>query len=453
MLVTAYHKLLVTKLRILYEGIPDAPSNVEFRSLGQIIRKILRRFDFKEAEANKAFDVAYERTVPGTSLAFCSKNYLRDEVERVIKGRLASHADYTNTGQFQRVGRQLGLKKSDRETCWQLSEAWDQEMTARNTRSFPDTINDALKAAVESGTKHYRAALVDESQDMTASALQLIRVLVTGKTEGPIPENGFLLLEDKAQQLYPGGFRPGWIGLNFRGRSFKLEHGRRTTRQIAEAAAAVRGQWLVDKSDEEDIAVSVGSYETDGSKPCWIQTDAEMPEVESIIRGLVDKPLCKHEEIGILMRRKKDIEACCKYLKSKKIPAIQIKSERGDIRNVQGVQVVTLDSSKGLEFKAVIICRLGASLFPLTEKERKIEVDNLGGQEFEEQFGEKLSPEVEELQQLNLDRLYVGMTRAREMLFLLASEHPCKQIEKAAQFFEWYPLSKPFDLESAVDSI
>ena len=36
-----------------------------------------------------------------------------------------------------------------------------------------------------------------------------------------------------------------------------------------------------------------------------------------------------------------------------------------------------------------------------------------------------------------LDQPYVGMTRARKWLFLMADETPCKEIEEAWECFDW----------------
>ncbi len=46
-----------------------------------------------------------------------------------------------------------------------------------------------------------------------------------------------------------------------------------------------------------------------------------------------------------------------------------------------------------------------------------------------------------------LDRLYVGMTRARERLYLVADEVPCEELEKARDRFDWYPPNRLYPVQ------
>ena len=48
----------------------------------------------------------------------------------------------------------------------------------------------------------------------------------------------------------------------------------------------------------------------------------------------------------------------------------------------------------------------------------------------------ELTKEEREARQLDLDRLYVGMTRAKERLCLIADESPCPEIERARNLMD-----------------
>ncbi len=301
------------------------------------------------------------------------------------------------------------------------------------------------------GTPIYRAALIDEAQDLTASAVRMIRASVAGSPDSPIPRDGLLLVDDKAQQIYAGGFRAAWAGLNFKGRSVHLSTGHRTTRQIARAAAAVRGQFLVDKSDTDSDAVEVESYSRDdGLLPVLRQTDdKELSEAIGIIRRLVDTDGYNWREIAIASMHRNDLNACHEYLSKKRIPALLHHSGKGD---PDGVRVVTFDSCKGQEYRAVIVLRVGNSIFPLSENDRQVQTGTLQLDLPESARVEQSDAEALEKRQLNLDRLYVAMTRACDRLFLICNEAPGSEIELACDHFDWYPPSRPFDLNSDVAS-
>jgi superfamily I DNA/RNA helicase len=84
------------------------------------------------------------------------------------------------------------------------------------------------------------------------------------------------------------------------------------------------------------------------------------------------------------------------------------------------------DRAKGLEFRAVLLVRLGKSRFSLQEPTQAAS-QGLADEESESAFSNKDKEE----RQLHLDRLYAAMTRARDQLFLIASEEPRDEIARA----------------------
>ena len=449
MLVTAFHKTLVNGLREKFRGLPNAPTNVDFFSLFQIARRWSGEGNVDAKEVNKAFQVAYRQEIEGSVLTSCTQQYIREEIERVIKGRAASKDAYLATDRFQRIGRLRGFKRREREVCWNCLEAWDTAMAKRGTTSFHNQLKNAMERAEAHDRPVYRSVVVDEGQDITATGMRLVRALVAGKPENPVPKDGLLFLDDKAQQIYPGGFRAEWAGLSFRGRSEPLHTGLRTTRQIAKAAAAVRGQNLVDKSDPGTPTVDPKNYMREECTPCWVQAGKkELLKVREIIGQLTGKMGLEPNQIGVLMHKQKDVDNCIKFLGKKGVAAVNLKNDSSG-RNPGQVGVVTLDSSKGLEFSAVLIPRVGKSIFPLTEVDQSSLFRRLGEDKSiqpEQNLDEILDDEAKEKRQLNLDRLYVGMTRARDYLFLISSDEPCREIEASRDHFDWYSISRPLDI-------
>ena len=148
-----------------------------------------------------------------------TREYLKEEIRRVVKGRAATREEYTDTGRFERIGRGLSLKAPDRTLCWDLRNAWDEEMARESTEDFPDFVLRARDLARRQDPL-YRCAVVDEAQDLTLVEMQFLRALVAtvplaGETSrsgdaGALPADALTVLDDSAQRIYPGGFKPRW---------------------------------------------------------------------------------------------------------------------------------------------------------------------------------------------------------------------------------------------------
>ena len=437
-LFTTFSRSLTEHLRQLYERIPNAPENVVFLNIDRIayglIPETSRPWVDRQTVA-EAFDAAYESVARGTRLERCSREYLKEEVDKIIKGRAATREEYLDTGRFERLGRRHSLKRADREICWKLREAWDEEMRQSGTTSFPDIMVRARDQAWARGTGEYRTAIVDEAQDMTLVGMQLVRALVAGRPENPVPQDGLLILDDAAQRIYAGGFRLVWAGLNVKGRSEILKTNYRNTRPVVKAAKAVRGDVLPVMEDNDDGATLQAEFaRKEGPLPVLVQVERnrEVPAIAQEVRKLVEEECLTHESIAVLMRSNDDVRRAGKWLSRRGIPCALLQEMRDGVLG-KGVRVGTFDRSKGLEFRAVLIPRLGASIFP-----------HEGGGTSRQQPIPGMQPlvrepsgEEREARQLDLDRLYVGMTRATERLYLISDEAPCRELERARHLFEY----------------
>lgn len=321
-LVTTFSRSLSGHMEALFRRFPDAPSNVDFANVDRLAFKFdQRRRDSRSV--NAAFEAAFLRAVPANARERLDRDYLKEEVRRIIKGRDAQKEDYLDTGRFERLGRKRPFKRPDREICWNLREAWDQEMERRGTVDFADRLVEARNRA-EAEAKHtYRAAVVDEAQDLTLVGIQFVRALVTGKLIEELRKDSILMLDDAAQRIYPGGFRPAWANLNFSGHSDTLDVNFRNTRRIFQAARAVRGEVVVSRDANDDGSVDAVRFEGgEGDRPVMIV--ARRKETKLIlerIRDLVENEGFAHNEIGVLVLRNKDAESLLEGLKGRTIPS------------------------------------------------------------------------------------------------------------------------------------
>ena len=437
-LFTTFSRSLTDHLERLFRDLPEAPRNVEFLNIDRIAAQLAPATpDVDPPKARTAFDDAYEQVIVGTSMESIGPEYLRAEIERVIKGRGASGDEYLDTSRFERLGRKRSFNRVERELCWRLREAWDRKMQQAECVDFPDRLVMARDVAREQNNPPYRAAIIDEAQDLTTVAVQLVRALVAGAPANRVPPDGLLLLDDAAQRIYRGGSRPAWAGLDVKGRSEILKTNYRNTRQVVEAAAAVRGPKMPVKEDDDDGAAWPSAYELpDGPIPVFkrVGTKGEVPALIDEIERLHKDEGIDHAHMAVLTVYNEDAQQIANALRgrSEPIPCVLLRdlSSKG---NAEGVRVGTFDRGKGLEFEAVLIPRLGQSVFPRMP-------DGADPQTTLDLGPEAPSPTdegQEEARQFELDRLYVGMTRARRWLFLVADEAPCPEIERAWECFDW----------------
>src|SRR3546814_1416266 len=123
-------------------------------------------------------------------------------------------------------------------------------MDKRGTIDFVDVVRRARDHARRRPSPMFRAAIIDEAQDLSLIGLQLIRALVNGPEGRDLPD-GLLVVGDGAQRIYAGGFTMRQAGAEVRGRTTVLRTNYRNTSEIIRAAMAVAGDAAVDDIGEE----------------------------------------------------------------------------------------------------------------------------------------------------------------------------------------------------------
>ena len=220
---------------------------------------------------------------------------------------------------------------------------------------------------------------------------------------------------------YAGGYRLGWANLDISGRAQVLKRNYRNAPAVYRAARRVRGRELVALEHEDDkyiLDAELGFHERDDEKPNLALVDGNC-EITYLCEKIHEFTAAKRfsaNEIAVFLKHNRQVEDAIRFLQSAGVPCAQLNRDgfRGD-----GIRVGTYDRARGLEFRAVFLPRLGATQFP----------DSSGDSDGERQ---KYDPDQDlESRQLELDRLYVAMTRARELLLLVADEEPCEEIRQA----------------------
>ena len=120
-----------------------------------------------------------------------------------------------------------------------------------------------------------------------------------------------------------------------------------------------------------------------------------------------------------------------------------------DFKEINAVNILTVHSSKGLEFPVVFMVNLVVDRFPTRERREKIPLDD--------QLIKEILPEGDHHLEEERRLFYVGMTRARDLLFFTASRFYAdgRRERKISPFvFEALPdLSKKIEIEQEVKQL
>lgn len=407
----------------LFRRLPDAPSDgVEFLSIDDLAYKVCRDAGVDipptdEALLDASFSRAYASVVCGETplaRAHLSADYLQTEVSRVIKGRGVETLDDYLT--LVRTGRGFGLTSAARRQMWDLAASWDSECQKSGTIHPGDVLLAALHAARTSSEAWYRSVVVDEAQDLTMVGLQLLRALVNaGPRDRP---DGLFLVGDGAQRVYPGGFTLRQAGVEVRGRTTVLRVNYRNTREILEAALAVAGDERVVDLDEEfrrgELAAATIRR---GGRPVLACHRDELDEFAGLIERLRDvtaSALVGTGDTAIFCVDEAISNRVMAWITDAGFPCQRLKDYDGTPSD--SIKIGTYAEAKGLEFKAVFLPKLDAA--------------SSAGRDHSHE------DELEERRILELSRLFVAMTRARDALVLSCVGSPPPLLSPALERLE-----------------
>ena len=426
-LFTTYINNLPPVFKNLYKQIPtaveDAVDFVNIHKLAlQVCRKTGRDVNLNAQAANKAFAKAYKSVVVADTplrRTGITKSYLRNEIDVVLKGMGIDTLD--EYLEIERTGRSTPFGANMRRQTWELCEEYERRLREEGVVDFADVIRAARDIAQEREPA-YRAAIVDEAQDLTLAGLQFVAALVT-RADGQVGANGLLIVSDDAQKIYPGGFTLAQAGIDVRGNSFVLTTNYRNTKQTITTAQACSGGETLENLEKEQLRELRGKEEIETPKSGIKPQLANAGDISSQVRYAKEKieMLCTEDafgrgDVGVFAATNTIVNQIKKLMQENGFACQDLGSYSGEPN--ERVKVGTFHRAKGLEFKVVFILGLSKGKFPLPQSRGQSDAEH------------------DENKRLQLSQLFVAMTRARDALFLLYDGDPSDVLYSALEHCE-----------------
>lgn len=422
-LFTTYIRTLPPVLKRLYEQLPHrVPRGVDFVHVDKLAHDLCTQLGqpprLEPSFARGAFEQACRDIISReTPLHGFTKSYLEEEVTSVLKGRGVDSLD--EYLKLERTGRKTRFTKPMRKQAWDLRTRWNELLRQRDVEDYVDVVRRARDLARQRKPA-YRAAIIDESQDLSLVALQLVCAL-TGHGQNNSQDDVLFMVGDGAQKIYPGGFTLAQAGFDVRGNSTVLKVNYRNTDEIIETAMACVGSDTVDDLGDE---YRRGDAEAEtlraGARPRLVGVGVVDRQIEYVAKEV--RELCKRDElrqsdIGILATTNKLVKHTIHSLQKDDMHIPCQNLENIDRWN-EAVKVGTFHRAKGLEFKVLFLLDISLDVFPWRRKQ---------GQE---------ANEYEELVALSKNQLFVAMTRARDALVVLHRGQASEVLRGALEHFE-----------------
>lgn len=399
-LVTTFVRTLPAVMhQLLGRMAPEVVAQVDFAGVHGFAHRLLQErgvtVHLEPREAEAGFDAAWDAvgTKGPLSGSRMQKTYWQEEIQHVLKGRGVTH--FGEYADLARTGRRHRLTVEQRRGVWELYRAYDAELRRRRVHDFADLILLAEQELARSPlAEQYVGVIVDEAQDLSCAMVRMLYGLVGDRPDG------FTLIGDGQQSIYPGGYTLAEAGISLAGRGVVMDVNYRNTAQIlAFASRMVAGDEFADiegavaRGDVPDTVPRTGEKPVVERCASWGDRDARMiRRARAVVRQVGTGP----GDVGVLCLSRKAARRAADALRADGAPVVMLEDYDGT--PVEAIKVGTVKRAKGLEFKQVLLPDVRS-----------------------DQLGDSLPPEEgadRERWELQRRELYVAMTRARDGLWI-----------------------------------
>lgn len=282
--------------------------------------------------------------------------------------------------------------------CSQQIKTYHVDVIRSNKPYYERTVETVIDA-VEEGRiprAQYGALLIDEGHDFEAEWLKLVVQMTDPDSQS------LLLLYDDAQSIYEGraglGFNLSSVGVQAKGRTTILKLNYRNTREILDFAYAFASHYFDPHGADDDHIplIEPEAAGMSGQAPVTRNLPSLQGEINYAIEclGKWNKQGVQWADMAILCPTMKVGNMIADQLGASNLPYVWLKDKQNKTtydNNNDCLTVLTIHSSKGLEFNRVIMVGVGHLKDDARRKKQHARL------------------------------LYVGMTRAQECLLVTTS--------------------------------
>ena len=302
----------------------------------------------------------------------------------------------------ERGGQQRVVVQHFHGWCGEMLTAYQvrKPTPGQGAEAYNAALVQALMGAVEAGhvpRAQYAAILIDEGHDFEPDWFALVVQMLDPQ------HNRLLVLYDDAQSIYRSGKKRAFsfssVGIQAQGRTTILRLNYRNTAEVLAVARAFAHELLAARDADEDgvpqvLPESAGRHGPYPELRQCAHAGAELAELVQVLRD-AHRDGMAWSDMAVLYRTSHQAKGLETALQRAQIPlASGLSAQQRDALFASGdtVKLVSMASSKGLEFPLVVIPGIG----------------------------QLPNPHVEEADDARL--LYVAMTRALDRLILLSSQ-------------------------------
>lgn len=332
---------------------PQELDKIQVVNIDQWAISILRRFGYKfellydEHQRRKFWEAAVTAASAEIDLNI---NFYRAEYERVIMPQGCSTAE--EYMRASRIGRGVQLGRTQRRAIWPVFAEYRAQLYTKNLKEPEEAFLDA-RDLLSSGVDilGIRSMIVDECQDISAAAYQLIRAAV------PVQENDLFIVGDAHQRIYRHKVILGRVGVDVVGRARTLKINYRTTDEVRKWACAQLKNCFIEDLDGEEANLKGYKSLTHGDIPKILESSQPNDDIKHIEETIylmkqMEMPL---SQFCITTRTNNELVYYQKLLSAKSIPFLRLDRDTSDDQSIEGVRLATMHRIKGLEFNIVCI--------------------------------------------------------------------------------------------------
>jgi len=298
-----------------------------------------------------------------------------------------------------RIGRKARLGAKQREKVWEVCREVRARLDKADKVTWAAAYSRVTDALSSSGDRPFDFVIVDEAQDLGVPELRFLALL------GETSPQALFFAGDGGQRIFQQPFSWKALGVDIRGRSNRLRVNYRTSHQIRSKADILLPDEVSDVDGNiEDRTGTISVF--NGEPPeiyCYDDTDAEIDGVSEVLRRDISEGIVP-DEVAIFVRSEAQMPRARATFKQAGVEWTEL--ERTSLPPPGKIALSTMHLAKGLEFRVVVVMACDHDIVPLSSRVETVADES----------------ELEEVYNTERHLLYVACTRAREALFITATE-------------------------------